>query len=299
MGGDTSTSSGVETVESTRWRGGSVASSSNQKTLPLSTTLSTPIVPPISSTRRLVTTRPIPVPSSWPASCPSRLNGANSNPSCSGERPAPVSETLIRIRPDATGAWLTLIVPPGRLYLTAFDSRLISTCFNRVRSAWTKHFASKPRYATESSRFCACTSTNDRHSSITSSSSTASGDSDTSPDSMTLRSRISLISLRRCHPDWRICRMLSICVGRGGGASDSSNCAKPRMALRGLRSSWLMLERKSDFARLACSAANVARCSSRLLSCKATSNRLRSVMSRAAAKTPCNVRSRSWKVVAL
>ena len=38
--------------------------------------------------------------------------------------------------------------------------------------------------------------------------------------------------------------------------SDSISCAKPRIALSGERSSWLMLDRKSDFARFARSAAS-------------------------------------------
>ena len=53
-------------------------SSSNQNTLPTPTVLSTPMSPPISSTSRLLTTRPMPVPSSLLASWPSRLNGWNS-----------------------------------------------------------------------------------------------------------------------------------------------------------------------------------------------------------------------------
>ena len=34
----------------------------------------------------------------------------------------------------------------------------------------------------------------------------------------------------------------------GAGAPDSTSCAKPRMALSGVRNSWLMLARKSVFA---------------------------------------------------
>ena len=52
--------------------------------------------------------------------------------------------------------------------------------------------------------------------------------------------------------------MLAFCEGVGGGESDSISWAKPRIALSGVRSSWLMLERKSDFARLAFSAAAFA-----------------------------------------
>ena len=60
----------------------------------------------------------------------------------------------------------------------------------------------------------------------------------------------------------------------------------PMIAFMGVRISWLMLARKSDLVRLALSAAALACWSS-------ASTRLRSVTSRAAAKTPWRVRLRS------
>ena len=142
-------------------------------------------------------------------------------------------------------------------------------------------------------RCCACGSIMVRHSDMTSDNDTDSGDSDTLPDSITARSRISLISLSRCHPAWRIWAMLSDWEAVGNGEADSISWAKPRIALSGLRSSWLMLERKSDLARLAFSAADLALSSSTFDSCSACSKRLRSVTSRAAANTPCSLLSRS------
>ena len=56
--------------------------------------------------------------------------------------------------------------------------------------------------------------------------------------------------------------MLRFWVGVGAGEPDSISWAKPRIALSGVRSSWLMLERKSDLARLAFSAAAMASFSS-------------------------------------
>ena len=56
--------------------------------------------------------------------------------------------------------------------------------------------------------------------------------------------------------------MLRFWVVVGAGDPDSMSWAKPRIALSGVRSSWLMLERKSDFARLAFSATAIALCSS-------------------------------------
>ena len=87
--------------------------------------------------------------------------------------------------------------------------------------------------------------------------------------------------------------MLAAWAGVGGGDSESISWANPRIALSGERSSWLMLERNSDFARLAFSASALALSSSTFFSCSTWSRRLRSVTSRAAAKTPCSLRSRS------
>ena len=61
----------------------------------------------------------------------------------------------------------------------------------------------------------------------------------------------------------------------------------PMIAFIGVRISWLMLARNSDLVRLALSAAVLA-----LLQLPPRP-RLRSVTSRAAANTPCSVRSRS------
>ena len=104
------------------------------------------------------------------------------------------------------------------------------------------------------------------HSAIMSASNTGSSDSDTLPASIAARSRISLISFSRCHPAWRICSIRNAWEGVGAGEDDSISWAKPRIALSGLRSSWLMLERKSDLARLPLSAAALARCNSTFVS---------------------------------
>ena len=54
----------------------------------------------------------------------------------------------------------------------------------------------------------------------------------------------------------------------GNGEPDSINWAKPRIALSGERNSWLMLERNSDFERLAFSATDLALSSSTFFSCR-------------------------------
>ena len=55
--------------------GSLVRINSIQNTLPTPTVLCTPISPSINSTKRLLTTKPMPVPSLRPASWPSRLKG--------------------------------------------------------------------------------------------------------------------------------------------------------------------------------------------------------------------------------
>ena len=55
--------------------GAGVLCNSTQNTLPWSTVLSMPITPSLSSTNCLVTTRPMPVPATMPASWPKRLKG--------------------------------------------------------------------------------------------------------------------------------------------------------------------------------------------------------------------------------
>jgi hypothetical protein len=117
--------------------GATSSRTSIQKVLPLPTVLSTPMAPPISSTRRFATTRPMPVPSSTPLSRPSRLKGSKRCVSISGVRPAPVSSTKIRTSPWAVGPHPTTTSPSIWLYLMAFDRRLMSTCFMRVRSTLT------------------------------------------------------------------------------------------------------------------------------------------------------------------
>ena len=153
-------------------------------------------------------------------------------------------------------------VPFGLLYLTALNSRLISTCFSRVRSALTTCGISNCGKDIAMPRFLACGSIMARHSSMISASDTGSRDSDSLPDSISARSSISLINSSRYQPALSIWSMLRFCEGVGSGVPDSISCANPSMAFSGVRSSWLMLDRKSDLARLAFSAASIARVSS-------------------------------------
>ncbi len=93
------------------------------------------------------------------------------------------------------------------------------------------------------------------HLRMTSISNTDSSDSDSLLDSTAAKSRISLTRSRRYHPAVRIRFIHSVWVSVSCGFASFNNCANPRTAFSGVRSSWLMLERNSDFAALAASAA--------------------------------------------
>ena len=80
----------------------------------------------------------------------------------------------------------------------------MSSCFTRVRSALTKYRTGNCGKATLMPRFCACGSIMAWHSRMTSLSDIGSSDSESLPDSISARSRISLISSSRYHPALRI-----------------------------------------------------------------------------------------------
>ncbi len=83
------------------------------------------------------------------------------------------------------------------------------------------------------------------------------------PASILDRSRMSLSSVKRCAPLRRM-----VCAwprrSRGSRSPSRSRSAKPRMAVSGVRSSWLMLARNSLLARLADASARLARPRSRV-----------------------------------
>ena len=93
------------------------------------------------------------------------------------------------------------------------------TCFTRVRSAWTTYGRPVGGKATVTARFCACGSIMAAHSRITSASDVGSSESDSRPDSISARSRISLIRSSRYQPARRIWSMLRFCEGVGGGVA--------------------------------------------------------------------------------
>ena len=172
----------------------------------------------------------------------------------------------MRIESVGVSVHSTRMLPPVRLYLMAFDRRLISTCFSRVRSAVTKHGPTKVGKARWMPRFCARGTIIWWHSAKTSGRETGSSERVSRPDSTTARSRISSISPSRNQPAFKICSRLAFWLAVGSGESVSINWAKPRMAFSGERSSWLMFERKSDLARFAFSALVLACSNNRFVS---------------------------------
>ncbi len=115
-----------------------VTGSEMRKVEPLPCSLSTEIVPPISSTRRLEMARPSPVPpkrrvvdaSTW-------LKEVKSRSIRSGGIPIPVSRTQSSSRYEpfpAASASTRTITSPASVNLTPFESRFSSTCRRRAPS---------------------------------------------------------------------------------------------------------------------------------------------------------------------
>ncbi len=176
--------------------------------------------------------------------------------------PQPVSRTARRTRAaEVASAW-TSMRPWSTLYLIALDSRLTSTCCSRSRSARTAS-PSATSTSTAMPRRAASGRTSRRASSTTVATTTRSGTRSMRPLSMRARSRMSAISASRWRPPltisctWR-------CAALPAGRSSSSNWPKPRIALSGVRSSWLIVDRNALLARLARSASSRAHCKASL-----------------------------------
>lgn len=112
----------------------STAGNSTQKVLPLPTSVSAPISPPMPLISRLAMERPIPVPGTLLDSRPSRLKGSNKWDLFSSEMPWPVSAIVIRTTPSSRAAAHKTKRPPegGRsvYHCAAEISRLVPTLRN-------------------------------------------------------------------------------------------------------------------------------------------------------------------------
>ena len=237
---------------------------SNQKVEPSPSRLLTPTSPPISSTIRLQMASPRPVPpkrretetSAW-------VKRSKTLGSCSAGMPTPVSVTSARSRavPSPAGACETRsVTDPWAVNLTALERKLSSTWRSRLTSPLTRP---APSALTDSVRPLAAAWPLSR--SITAPASTAgsngAGSRSTAPASRREKSRTPLTSSSRVSLASPISR-----AWRTSGPSSRGDCfntpAKPMMALSGVRSSWVMLARKSDLAAAAASAATRASISS-------------------------------------
>src|SRR5450755_2781301 len=87
--------------------------------------------------RALARGSPIPVPSTAVCSAPRRSKGMKMRSMFSGDRPGPVSETVMMAWPAPSSAQEIVMLPPRWLYLTALEIRLTRTWESRCRSAWT------------------------------------------------------------------------------------------------------------------------------------------------------------------
>ncbi len=239
--------------------------------------------------------RPMPVPSIGPVSWPARWNGSKIRSCLSGGMPMPSSTTVIRTiaGPVPTS---NRTRPPGLPYLIAFEPKFIRICASRVRSASTRGSpAGSASGAIVISLRVAIGSSVDTTSPSTSPTATGSTEIVMPPASILARSSTSSIRRSRCSPPrstW--CSRSSWRGASGSLRSRSSSWANPRIALSGVRSSWLIDDRNSLLAALARSAASRARRSS---SAWSTS----SVTSAIIATVPCSAVLRSvtrrWRPV--
>ena len=215
------------------------------------------ISPPIRRTSCWLIARPRPVPPARRERSATCSKGWNSRSICSRAMPMPVSETVKRsIR--LLGPWATTStdspIRPWSVNLTALDSRFSSTWRSRWPSARTRVGSCASRWTSKARPFSAARGRIDSLQ-ISSSARRSSGLSCrvSLPASMLATSSRSVISTSRCSPDSRIRRMRCCCASLSE-ASICSSCAKPRMALSGVRNSWLIVARKRLLAWFAASA---------------------------------------------
>ena len=111
------------------------------------------------------------------------------------------------------------------------------------------------------------------------------------------RSRMSLIKVSRWEPHWWMMPSPSCCLD----VVFRSRCkisAYPKIPLRGVRSSWLILAKNSLLAELAVSASFLASCSSRVRSLTLASRVWEYSLRRSLASSSWRLVSSSWRLVA-
>ena len=215
--------------------------------------------------------------------------------------PTPVSTTSRRAeRPSPDSR--TRTDPPSGVNLIAFDSRLMTTCRMRLRSASTscRPSASTPsRMAFRSASGCI-------ESMVWRTSSSRSntvGRRSSLPASTFARSRTSLMSSSRWRPEpwmWPANSWTVAASCPSGEIGRSRSSEKPMIELSGVRSSWLMAARKSLFAALADRSSTMSRSRSARTSSRSAARIARREMSCRTARSsatnsglPSTYRSRS------
>ena len=169
--------------------------------------------------------------------------------------PTPVSATVNPDELPILGRVHRDTLPPSGVNFTALLSRLYRICLKRVRSAQTsrsrRHGGARPamRLISASGRIMASTSRQRIARAVNASCSIS-----MRPASILERSRISLITCIRCRaPPLHVRPRAFLLIASGPLLPSASRSEKPMMALRGVRSSWLMRARNALLRRLACS----------------------------------------------
>src|SRR5262245_5376658 len=231
-----------------------------KKVEPRPSSLSTPTRPPCISTSRLVMLSPSPVPpysrvmvvSTW-------RNSAKMFSTSSLGMPMPVSATLNVSHPSAR--LTSMSTRPWRVNLSAFPARFSRHWVSRrpspqaagISGATCTLNASPFSMARDRSEACttstiSCTEYSPRPSS-------------SRPASIFDKSRTSLMSRSRWRPlVWMSTRGSRRLAGTSPYSSSSMISVNPRIALSGVRSSWLMLARNSDLGGLAGARRTCRRC---------------------------------------
>src|SRR2546427_3738277 len=241
-----------------------------KKVDPLPSSLSTQIRPPCISTSRFVMLSPSPVPpysrviaaSTW-------RNSAKTFSTSSLGIPIPVSAT--RYTSHSPSSRTSMSTRPRRADVSALPARFMRHWVIRVPSPWASG-VSGDTVAVNASPFSRASERREAWTTTPTSPTEYSPPASSSrPASIFDRSSTSLMRRSR----WRPFVWISVsgsrrAAGTSPYSSSSMSSVNPRIALRGVRSSWLMFARNSDLARLACdrrslrprSASAATRCSS-------------------------------------
>ena len=240
------------------------------KALPAPGTLCTSMRPPIIATSSLEIFRPRPVPGYARVEDSSPCWNALKIRACSlSAMPGPVSATSIRsigcASSTASSAAAAAAVSkdtsmrtlPSAVNLIALPTRFSTTCRRRASSPMKRSGIDAAYTASTRSDLASASSANI---SITSSTSrrgaNGAGCNEILPASICDRSSTSSISASNDCPARRIWCGSARCSGASGDST--SNWLMPRITFNGVRSSWRMLARNADLARLAASARSSA-----------------------------------------